>query len=125
MILNLTQHTATPDQIAAGVVELNPDDRAQLVRLLTFDELPSWDEVADRATSIAALAAKYAATTAMIGGAPYLMAALELALLAYGVEPVYAFSERVSREEMQADGSVRKTSQFRFGGFVRPYATTA
>jgi len=58
----------------------------------------------------------------MIGGAPYFMGALESALLEAGVEPVYAFSRRVSEEMIQPDGSVRKVGVFRHVGFVRPYS---
>ena len=55
---------------------------------------------------------------AMIGGAPYLMPALEKELIALGIEPVYSFSERVSEETVQADGSVVKTNVFKHVGFV-------
>ena len=34
MILNLTQHAATDDQIAAGVTEPDADSKAQIQRLL-------------------------------------------------------------------------------------------
>ena len=38
MILNLTQHAATDDQIAAGVVNLLPEPRARLQELLSVPE---------------------------------------------------------------------------------------
>jgi len=119
-ILNLTQHPATPDQIEAGVVE--PADKKQVVDLLTFDTIPSPAEMRDRAERIAALAKEAGAASAMIGGAPFFMSALERALLEAGVEPVYAFSVRRTEEAPQPDGSVRKTNVFRHVGFVRPYA---
>lgn len=37
-ILNLTQHTATADQVAAGVVE--PKDKKKIQEMLTFTEKP-------------------------------------------------------------------------------------
>ena len=37
IIINLTQHAATTEQIAEGVVDLQDDARAELARLLTFD----------------------------------------------------------------------------------------
>jgi hypothetical protein len=37
-ILNLTQHSATPDQVAAGVVDLPEDRRAALSKALTVSE---------------------------------------------------------------------------------------
>ena len=119
-ILNLTQHQATPEQLAAGVVE--PADKKQVVDLLTFDSIPTPAEMRDRAAKLAAIAAEAGVEAAMIGGAPFFMAPLERALLEAGVEPVYAFSLRVTEEVTQPDGSVRKTSVFRHAGFVRPYA---
>ena len=47
------------------------------------------------------------------------MSALEKALVDYGVCPYYAFSRRESVEEVQADGSVRKTAVFRHAGFIQ------
>lgn len=54
----------------------------------------------------------------MIGGAPYLMGPLAEALREHGLEPVFAFTERVSVDEPQADGSVRKVAVFRHSGWV-------
>lgn len=55
---------------------------------------------------------------AMIGGAPFLMPALEKALRTKGILPVYAFSQRESVEEIMEDGTVRKTAVFKHRGFV-------
>ena len=57
-------------------------------------------------------------TRVMVGGAPYLMGPLCAALKEYGLEPVFAFTERVSVDEVQPDGSVRKTAVFRHSGWV-------
>lgn len=119
MILNLTQHAATAEQIAQGVVDLNPHhgEIQQLKALLTFESLPSAEEVYDRADAIADFAQSYFVDTAMIGGAPYLMGALERALNKRGIKPVYAFSERVSVEKV-IDGVVVKTNEFKHVGLV-------
>ena len=119
-ILNLTQHSATPEQIAQGVGDLNPHhgEIQQLKSLLTFESLPTAEEVYERAYAIAALAQSYFVDVAMIGGAPYLMGALERALNKVGIKPVYAFSERVSEEQVQEDGSVHKVNVFKHIGFV-------
>lgn len=129
-ILNLTQHLATPEQIAAGVIDLPAEARDTVVALLTFGELPSRDDIGARANDIAQIAALMSsaedrddgssgfADRAMIGGAPYLMAPLEAALRDVGVTPVYAFSVRKSTEQVQPDGSVRKYNIFRHIGFV-------
>jgi hypothetical protein len=55
MILNLTQHPATPEQIADGVCDLPAEARADLCRLLTVETLPTAQEIADRCEAIAGL----------------------------------------------------------------------
>jgi hypothetical protein len=115
-ILNLTQHIATEDQLAAGVSE--PSDKAEVQRLLTFETLPSPEEVRCRAEALAELAVAEGAAFAMIGGAPFLMAPLEKMLIERGVAPLYAFSRRETTEEMLPDGNVRKVQIFRHAGFV-------
>ena len=136
-ILNLTQHTATPEQVAAGVIEPTAEERAEIVQLLTFDEQPNRHEIRDRAYELAFIARRvfsrvYAAMTpeeseldsrsgscAMIGGAPYLMSALEEELAKELITPLYAFSIRESVEQVQPDGSVRKMAIFRHQGFIQ------
>jgi hypothetical protein len=124
MILNLTQHTATADQINQGVADLPEDKRSVLQLLLTFDSLPSSWEISERANAIAALAQQFdmdrdqGPISAMIGGAPFLMSSLEGALEEVGVQPLYAFSVRESVEQQQPDGTVRKVNVFKHQGFV-------
>ena len=115
-MINLTQHAATPEQITAGVVPASFADR--LPSLLTFVGIPSPLEIRQRAEVIASLAADTGAKCAMIGGAPFFMGPLEVALHAVGIHAVFAFSDRVSVEEAQADGSVRKVNVFRHIGFA-------
>lgn len=115
-ILNLTQHPATPDQIAAGVID--PPDHDGVRLLLTFDTLPSQRELMNRALALREIVRESGATSAMIGGAPYLMPHLDAALIAAGIRPLYAFSLRESVETIQPDGSVRKTQVFKHAGFV-------
>lgn len=54
----------------------------------------------------------------MVGGAMYLISALEKALTEQGITPVYSFSKRVSKEEQMPDGTVKKTTVFEHLGFV-------
>lgn len=115
-ILNLTQHIATPDQVAAGVVE--PTAKRAVQELLTFEELPTPQQIRGRADELAMRTAATGYTTAMIGGAPFFMPPLQSALQARGVKVLYAFSKRVSVDEKQADGSNKKTQVFRHAGFV-------
>ena len=119
-IINLTQHAATPEQRAAGVMDLNTARRKQLQGLLTFDELPTHTDVHNVATTIATFMHEWYPneTTAMIGGAPYLMRNLEFALSLKGIHAVYAFSKRDIVEKRMPDGSVVKTDIFKHLGFV-------
>lgn len=126
-ILNLTQHKATNDQLAAGVIDLPEDNRTKLQELLSFDELPSVRQLRDRASSVTELAydALYnkedgdlITDEVMIGGAPFFMGYLETFLRRKGLKPVYAFSRRVTEEQQQADGTVKKIAVFKHEGFV-------
>ena len=128
MIINLTQHPATSEQAAAGVVDLQGDSLLALKQALTFDILPTRGDVQDRAHYITRLAFSNGLggdldddpmpTLAMIGGAPFLMSALESALMDECISPLYAFSVRDSVEITQPDGSVVKTNVFKHAGFV-------
>lgn len=129
MILNLTQHTVTPEQKAQLVVEPRMT-KEKIKKLLTFEEIPTKEEIESRATKLAEIAVSEASmyagetdnvvwvTRVMLGGAPYLMGALEKAVRECGFTPVYAFSKRESEEIPQPDGSVRKVQVFRHCGFV-------
>jgi len=125
-ILNLTQHPATPEQVAAGVVDLTPAQRVFVSQWLTFEDVPTQRQIKSRAALLAQAAANDSVgvgevgqfDAAMIGGAPYLMGPLEEALLAQDIKPLYAFSRRESVETIAADGSVTKTNVFRHAGFV-------
>ena len=115
-ILNLTQHDSTPEQRNQGVVE--PSDKQLIRDLLTFNSIPSKEEMAEKASKLAAVAVNEKCGSAMIGGAPYFMSALEAALKEQRIKPLYAFSVRESVDVAQADGSVRKMAIFRHLGFV-------
>lgn len=127
MIVNLTQHPATPEQVAAGVIDLAGDHLASLKLALTFDACPPVAEICERAEFIAELACYNGLgdegdsplpQQAMIGGALWLMAPLATELRTRSIEPVFAFSVRAVEEQAQADGSVRKVALFRHAGFV-------
>lgn len=115
-ILNLTQHVATPDQVAANVVE--PMNKEEVQQLLTFNSLPSRSEINLRARELARIARIHGVQHVMIGGAPYLMPALETALVELGLIGWYAFSDRVSVETPDGNGGVRKTNVFKHAGFI-------
>lgn len=115
-ILNLTQHVATDDQKALGVIE--PADKKQVQGLLTFTALPTPAEMNERANALANIAQQADATSAMVGGAGYFMPYLERALLAQGITPLHAFTVREVVETVKADGTVEKTAVFKHAGFI-------
>jgi len=119
-ILNLTQHTATEDQVAAGVFDLESGLKQRLQDLLTFVSIPSKKDVELRAIQIVRMVQSNHITCdgAMIGGALFLMSELEFQLKLQKIKPMFAFSERVSSETTAPDGSVTKTNIFKHVGFV-------
>ena len=122
IIINLTQHAASAEQVAAGVVDLTAGDRALLAGWLSFDECPAAGDIGWRAECIADLADPGEAPehphAAMIGGAPWLMGPLASALRSKGIAPVFAFSARESVDVALSDGCIRKTAVFRHRGWV-------
>lgn len=129
VILNLTQHAATPEQLKAGVVDLSERKLSELKVLLTFDNIPSAAELKDRAEKIERLAVSFLCEitpenellddvdlAAMIGGAPFFMATLESHLKERAIRPLYAFSRRDSVEVATPEGVV-KQAVFRHLGF--------
>ena len=115
-ILNLTQHQATPEQVNAGVIE--PTNKKLVQDLLTFTHLPTQDDIIAKADALAEIAKEHDVSYAMIGGVPYLMPWLELALSNVGITPLYAYSERVSIEHTNDKGETIKQSVFKHIGFV-------
>ncbi len=120
-IINMTQHNASPDQRGAGVVDFGAN--AHIMKgLLTFVRLPTSSQVLARAVALVDLLQAnhdiYDVDSVMIGGAPYLMAPLVSQLTAAGYKPVFAYTDRVSVDVVQADGSIKKTAMFKHLGFV-------
>lgn len=116
-ILNLTQHEATEQQKEDGVIE--PENKKEIQELLTFNTLPTSDEVYKRACKLAAKVIENDCDAAMIGGASYLMEILPVIMEKYNLSPLFAFSERQVQETVKEDGSVEKTNIFVHKGFVK------
>ena len=117
-IMNATQHVASQDQIDQGVIDLPTQEKQKLQELLTFVSVPTSEEVEERAKKIAILvdgARDNETNHVMIGGAPYLMSALEYHLKALGIQPLYAFTKRVVSEDPSTG---IKTSAFKHAGWV-------
>jgi len=115
-MINLTQHPASAEQLAENVFE--PQDKVAVQRLLTFDKPPTARDILVKAEALAIIARNHGASYALIGGAQYLTGPLELALRAQQITPCYSFSERVSEEVIQPDGSTKKVAVFRHTAFV-------
>lgn len=116
-IVNMTMHPASPEQ---GCFE--PQNKAEVKELLLFKEMPTADEIQQRALMLANIAHGSGATHAMIGGALYLMSHLERALMDLGITPLYAFSERVSIETTLPNGEVEKKAVFKHLGFIEVFS---
>jgi hypothetical protein len=115
MIINLTQHAASEDQRLAGVYDVKAHNDSHLKYLLTFNDINETNLVNERAEDLAKLAVVSSATSAMVGGAPYLMGPLCAALKARNIKPLFAYSDRVSVEDPITGV---KTSVFKHLGFV-------
>lgn len=127
MILNLTQHTATPAQVAEGVVAVAYPNRLNELLTVDPDDLASLDQqeihalLATRAETIVkefVVPLIVTPMSAMIGGAPFLMEHLVKELYMHGVVPVYALSRRVSKDVIGQDGTVTKVAEFQHLGWI-------
>lgn len=128
VIINLTQHLATPDQASAGLIDMPEDGglRAALTEALSFNHQPDQEELLRRARRVVGIMADYAGgMTAlqghkvMLGGFSALMHPLQAACLKAGMQVGYAYlgpCEWV--DQLQPDGSVLKMAIFRHGGFI-------
>lgn len=129
-IINLTQHSVSDEQAKDGVIQLTIHHR-EICELLTFHEIPTESEIIERASKLAEIALSVIQNLrdrknkpglkgyAMIGGAPFLMPALEKELRRRDIQPLYAFSKRSSVEEVSSSGATVKKSVFRHSGFVK------
>lgn len=92
IIINATQHKTTEGQRLAGVIDLNEKAHKKLCELLTFDEIPSYPQMTQRAYEIFRIldnATRLGDTQVMIGGSPFFMPVLENILKLQDWNPVY------------------------------------
>lgn len=111
MIYNFTQHKTTIDQLEDGICDV--DNQAFVQELLTFDDIPSVEELQERAVKLAEYAKSLNAEKVMIGGAFYLITRLAKEMNKRGIKVCYSFSKRHSVDEIQPDGSVVKKVLFK------------
>ena len=121
-ILNLTQHNATKDQQDAGIKDFPVEFQVALKGLLTFPTQYTRKDLEQRALQIHELIRDFCGPSkevlegVMIGGMPSFMPVLEATLISKGIRVGYACTERVSEDQVQADGSVRKVAVFKHAG---------
>lgn len=125
-ILNLTQHNATADQLASGIIDLPADFQTALKGLLTFPTTYTRADLEYRALQIHELIRdmcgehfgappNHALDGVMIGGMPSFMPVLEATLVSKGIRVGYACTERQSIDK-EIDGKVVKTAIFVHAG---------
>ena len=126
-VINLTQHELTPEQKAFIDIECHTD-RQKVKELLTFTKLPTQFQILRRAVGLADIVRNIVDQDehinlflVLIGGAPYLMKPLIEELKEIGVTPVFSYTDRVSVETIQPDGSVVKTQVFKHLGYVEAF----
>ena len=111
MIYNFTQHKTTIDQLEDGICDV--DNHAFVQELLTFDDIPSVEELQERSVKLAEYAKSLNAEKVMIGGAFYLITRLAKEMSKRGIKVCYSFSKRHRVDEIQPDGSVVKKVLFK------------
>ena len=123
-ILNLTQHRCTAEQLKDGIENVPSRLAKELENLLTFKADYSLTDLVTSAKALARLAYQLQYDAAMIGGLPALMGHLERELIALGIGVAYARTERVSVDQTQPDGSVKKVSVFKHAGLYWAWQAT-
>lgn len=121
-MLNLTQHALTAEQWRDGAVEPEPDVKAEIQKLITFDRsvMEHPEQIWNRAKALTALIKREypLVNQAVVGGALYFMPALVRELKEAGIQPFFSYTDRVSTETQNPDGSVTKTLVFKHLGWV-------
>lgn len=137
LLINLTQHQLTKEQFSHNgeylaeikfkpFTDISKGSADYVKHILNFTSLPTRDVINNKAAALADYAEGLLSQAkndgdklfALVGGAPYLMGALETALKERGIQPLYAFSQRESVETINADGSVVKTAIFKHIGYI-------
>ena len=111
-ILNCTNHMLTDMQKKMGIIELDENDRETLTSAITFNDPPMKEDVDSAIEKVLEVLSRYEYDACMLGGAPFLAAPLENAILSLGKGAAYAFSKRISKEKHLPDGTVEKISVF-------------
>ena len=103
-IINLTINKTTVEQAGDGVKE--PDNKDEVINLLTFDQIPTHQDIYTRAHKLTIIAFEHGAEGAMIDGPGWLMGALESELQDNMIKPLYSFTKHVAGENRIHTGFV-------------------
>lgn len=125
-IINLTQHPFSQDQLNefafAGITADNIiDTNDTLKAIITFTGEIDVAVIQEKANQLSQYIAQYVGDKpclAMVGGAPFFQMAVNFACMDNGVLPLAAYSERMSVESVQSDGSIVKQNVFKHKGFI-------
>ena len=125
-IINLTQHPFSQDQLnefeLADITADNIIDTNDTVKsIITFTGEIDVSVIQERAQQLSQYIAQYVddkPCLAMVGGVPFFQMAVNVACLNHNVLPLAAYSECVSVETVQADGSLTKQNIFKHKGFI-------
>jgi len=121
-ILNLTQFPATPEQVAAGVVDPGEETRIEIYRNSTFTSLPSPALLQSRARNIVDIATRSISVFTqfspyvMINPPPYLVKDLTVCLKDHDLVPVFPFSIWERTGERGENG--RRPKLWHHAGFI-------
>ena len=120
-IVNLTMSQSTPEQMKEGLLFRTPEQNKTVIKLLTFDTLPSTKKITNRARKLADMAIDILGTEghfALINGPSYLMGILEVELENRGIQPLHSFIKKKKIVERIKDEPVKTVTTFNHGGFV-------
>ena len=118
-VFNLTKHQMTPDQIAAG--GLNVPSAQAATELHDFVVMPTAADMQLRASALMSLAQEAGAVAGdgvMLAGAMYFIPPLVDAARDAGFVPTLSFTQRVAVEKPLEDGSVKLEYIFRHEGWM-------
>lgn len=118
-VYNLTKHTMTPQQLADGGIDVPAAQRAS--DLQDFTSMPTSDELKSRAFKLMDLvidAGGEIGDGVMLAGAMYFIPYLVDAAKKTGFKPIFSFTQRVSKEIKNEDGSVSLSYVFNHEGWI-------
>lgn len=123
-ILNLTQHRCTAEQLSDGIENIPSKHAEQLEKLLTFPSDYDLTMLVNNAKALANLARSLGYEAVMVGGMPSFMPILQAEMIKADISVGYARTERVSVDQIQPDGSVKKVSVFKHAGLYWAWERT-